>query len=97
MVHDCLPSRISHQAVPRYKGNWNGEVWKSIVELRTKKEINVFVCLVDTGIAVIKKETNDDLLILKDCNFKKLKFKYFFNNYNRLMRLKSWKDFKTTL
>ena len=97
LVHDCLPSRISHQAVPRYKGYWNGDVWKVIVEFRTRKELNIFVCLIDTGIAVIKKETNEDLLMLTDCNFKKLKFKYFFNNYNRLMKLKSWKDFTTTL
>ncbi len=97
LLHDCLPSRISHQAVPRYKGHWNGEVWKVIVEFRTKKEINIFTCLIDTGIAVVKKETNEDLLFLKDCNFKKLKFKYFFNNYNRLMKLKSWRDFKVSL
>lgn len=97
LLHDCLPSRISHQAVPRYKGHWNGEVWKVIVEFRTKKEINIFTCLIDTGIVVVKKETNEDLLFLKDYNFKKLKFEFFFNNYNRLMKLKSWRDFKISL
>jgi hypothetical protein len=97
LVHDCLPSRISHQAIPRYKGNWNGEVWKVIVEFRTKKEINIFVCLIDTGIAVIKKQTNEDLLLYADFNFKKLKFEFFFNNYQKLMRLISWKDFNTNL
>jgi len=97
LVHDCLPSRISHQAIPRYKNNWNGEVWKAIVEFRTKKEINIFVCLIDTGIAVIKKQTNEDPLLYADLNFKKLKFEFFFNNYQKLMRLISWKDFNTTL
>jgi len=97
LVHDCLPSRISHQAIPRYKNNWNGEVWKAIVEFRTKKEINIFVCLIDTGIAVIKKQTNEDPFLYADLNFKKLKFKFFFNNYQKLMRLISWKDFNATL
>jgi len=97
LVHDCLPSRLSHQAIPRYKGNWNGEVWKAIVEFRTKKEFNIFVCLIDTGIAVIKKQTNEDPLLYADLNFKKLKFEFFFNNYQKLMRLISWKDFNTTL
>ena len=97
LVHDCLPSRISHQAIPRYKGYWNGEVWKAIVEFRTKKEINIITCLIDTGIAVIKKKTNEDLLPYADFNFKKLKFEFFFNNYQKLMRLISWKDFNTIL
>ena len=37
LVHDCLPRTLAHQAVPRYRGSWHGDVWKSIVELRTKK------------------------------------------------------------
>ena len=37
LVHDCLPNSLAQQAVPRYRGYWNGDVWKSIVELRTKK------------------------------------------------------------
>ena len=65
MVHDCLPSRISHQAIPRYKGNWNGEVWKAIVEFRTKKEINIITCLIDTGIAVIKKKQTKILCLMQ--------------------------------
>lgn len=35
LVHDCLPKSLAQQAVPRYRGYWNGDVWKSIVELRT--------------------------------------------------------------
>ena len=38
LVHDCLPRSIAHQAVPRYRGSWNGDVWKSIVEIRTKSK-----------------------------------------------------------
>ena len=28
LLHDCLPSTINQQAVPRYKAVWNGDVWK---------------------------------------------------------------------
>ena len=31
LLHDCLPCRQSHQAVPRYRGRWTGDVWKAIV------------------------------------------------------------------
>jgi hypothetical protein len=33
LVHDCLPRCLAHQTVPRYREPWNGDVWKSIVEL----------------------------------------------------------------
>ena len=37
LVHDCMPDSVGKQAVPRYKMQWNGDVWKAIVDLRQKK------------------------------------------------------------
>ena len=34
LIHDCLPDSMAKQAVPRYKMQWNGDVWKAIVDLR---------------------------------------------------------------
>ena len=36
LVHDCMPDSMGKQAVPRYKMQWNGNVWKAIVDLRQK-------------------------------------------------------------
>ena len=33
LLHDCLPRSIAHQAIPGYRGSWNGDVWKALVEL----------------------------------------------------------------
>tara|TARA_B110000211_G_C13904128_1_gene475355 strand:+ start:182 stop:862 length:681 start_codon:yes stop_codon:yes gene_type:complete len=87
LVHDCLPRRISHQAIPRYRGSWNGDVWKLIVELRTIKEIDVFVSEIDYGVGVIRKKLNTNLLNLNQHNYKKLKFKDYINNNKQYMNV----------
>ena len=56
LVHDCLPSTLSSQAVPRYKMVWHGDVWKAIVDLRRDDNLEIFTCLADSGIAIIQKK-----------------------------------------
>ena len=80
-LHDCMPTRFIYQAVPRATGLWNGDVWKNIVESRTKTEIDTYVIHADHGIGMILKRTNKKLLNLNINNFKKLRFKDFFYNY----------------
>lgn len=81
LVHDCLPRTIAHQARPRYRGSWNGDVWKSIAELRTKKYLEVFTCEIDFGIGVIRKRNNLNPIKIDTDDFKKLKFKdYYYKN-----------------
>ena len=55
LVHDCMPDSMSKQAVPRYKMVWNGDVWKSIVDLRQNNNLEIYTCEMDQGIGVIKK------------------------------------------
>lgn len=93
-IHDCLPRRISHQAIPRYRGSWNGDVWKTIVEFRTKNDLNVFVVQIDFGLGVIKKLPNENILDVSINNFKKLKFKDYYINFNKYMNVKSYDDAK---
>ena len=55
LVHDCMPDSLSKQAVPRYRMQWNGDVWKAIVDLRQHKDLNIFTCEIDQGVGIIKK------------------------------------------
>ena len=81
LIHDCLPRTIAHQAIPRYRGSWNGDVWKSIVELRTRDDLEVFTCEIDFGVGIIRKKNNKNPLKIPHNDFKKLKFKdYYYNN-----------------
>ena len=81
LVHDCLPRSLAQQAVPRYRASWNGDVWKAIVELRTKSNLNIFTSQIDFGVAVIQISENKRLLKLDIDDFSKLKFKDYYANY----------------
>ena len=90
LIHDCLPRTIAHQAIPRYRGSWNGDVWKSIVELRTKSNLEVFTCEIDFGVGVIRKKINTKPLDIKINDFKKLKFKDYYHNNKEFMNVISY-------
>lgn len=93
LLHDCLPSEMSLQAVPRYRHKWNGDVWKALVEFRKDENLEIFTCKIDTGISMIKKKENSDILSDKIENFKNLKFLDFYYNYKKYMRILNYKEF----
>ena len=93
LVHDCLPRSLSAQAVPRHRYNWNGDVWKAIVDLRRDPDLEIFTCLADEGIAVIQNKKNSNTLKI-DKNISDLKFKDFYYNHKEYMRPISFLEFK---
>ena len=92
LLHDCLPPSIHQQAVPRYKRTWNGDVWKAIVNIRTNANYDTVTCYIDHGVSIIRKQKNVDRLNLNINNFKNLKFKDFYYNYKKYMRLMDYKN-----
>ena len=93
LIHDCLPRSIAHQAIPRYRGSWNGDVWKSLVELRTNPKLDTYTCQIDFGVGVIIDRNNTDLLDCKVSDFSKLKFKDYFYNHDKFMRIINYDKF----
>lgn len=61
VVHDCLPKSKEAQMIPRIQGEWNGTVWKAIVEL-TKQGIDIKVWEGDYGCGIITKTTDETKL-----------------------------------
>ena len=93
LVHDCMPDSLGKQAVPRYKMQWNGDVWKAIVDLRQNDNLEIYTCEIDQGIGVIMNKINSQpLKINKPIN--KIKFKDYYNNYKTYMRVISLDQFK---
>ena len=92
LLHDCLPQKVRDQACPRAHENWNGDVWKAIVECRTLKDIDTYTCFADQGIGVVFKRPNQNILNLNCKNFKKIKFKDYYYNYKEFMNLIDVKD-----
>ena len=97
IIHDCLPSKIWNQIVPKIYGHWNGDVWKAIVEARTMPNIDTYTCKADHGLGIIFNRENRNLLNLKTKNFKKLRFKDYYNNHNHFMNIVEAKDIGSLL
>ena len=93
LVHDCMPDSLSKQAVPRYKMKWNGDVWKAIVDLRQREDLDIFTCEIDQGIGIITKRKNSSMLKLNK-PVKNLKFKDYYYNYKEYLRIIKLTDFK---
>jgi hypothetical protein len=94
LLHDCLPSNVYDQSVPRCQYKWNGDVWKALVEIRTKPYLDSYTCFADQGIGIIIKRSNRNILKLKIKNFKKLKFRDYYYDYKKFMNVISEKDIK---
>ena len=97
LLHDCLPSNVFNQAIPRCQYDWNGDVWKAIVEFRTKKNLDIYTCFADQGIGVILLRENKNILNLDLKNFKKLSFKKYYENYNQYMNIIKFDELKKLL
>ena len=93
LVHDCMPDSMSKQAVPRYRMVWNGDVWKTIVDLRQNNNLEIYTCKIDQGIGVIKKNKNSSVLKIKK-TIKDLKFEDYYNNYKEYLRVIDLDEFK---
>ena len=93
LVHDCMPDSLSKQAVPRYRMSWNGDVWKAIVDLIQNEYLEIYTCKIDQGIGVIKKKRNSSILKLEK-NIKDLKFKDYYKNYVKYLRVVDLKEFQ---
>ena len=93
LVHDCLPDTIGKQAVPRYKMQWNGDVWKAIVDLRQRDDLEIHTCFVDQGIGIIKKQINSSILKINK-KTQDLKFSDFYHNHKEYLRIINLDEFK---
>ena len=91
-LHDCLPSNVYEQAVPRCQYKWNGDVWKAIVEFRTYRNLDTYTCYADNGIGVMFVRPNKNQLNLERRNFLNLSFKDYFENYKKYMNLISYSE-----
>ena len=91
-LHDTLPKNLDQQAVPRYQLVWNGDVWKSIVKFRCRPDLDIITCKIDHGVSIIRKKKNNKLLTLECKNFKRLKFKDFYNHHKNYMRILDYKE-----
>ena len=85
-----MPLSYLDQAIPRGQRKWNGDVWKSIVELRARNDVFTCVGCFDQGIGMILKRKNDQVLKLYEDNnfrFKDLSYENYYQNFNKYLNL----------
>lgn len=101
LLHDCNPAsaaaairgkspdEIKKNPPPGWTGEWNGDVWKAIVELRSQRsdlDISVFNC--DYGIGYITKSPAKKMLAFSTAEVLKLEYKDLEENRQELLNLK---------
>ena len=94
ILHDCLPNTVYDQAVPRCKLNWNGDVWKAIVETRTLDNFDTYTCYADQGLGIIFNRPNKNILKINNDNYRKLKFAEYYENYKEFTNLITFEELK---
>lgn len=92
LVHDCLPLNYKAQLPFPPGGDWNGDVWKAFVEMRTLDNIDSAVSLIDHGVGIIKKRPNTNKPDVGTSNFLGLKFKDFVANYRSWLNTLDYAD-----
>ena len=92
LLHDCLPNNYFEQAVPRCQITWNGDVWKAIIECRTKENIDTYTCYADFGIGVIFNRKNKNILKTDNKNYLKFEFEEYFYNHKKFMNIIEYED-----
>jgi len=58
ILHDCMPVKYEHQLRPRVSGVWNGDVWKAMVMLRARPDLDCAVLNCDWGLGVVLPRRN---------------------------------------
>ena len=83
--------------MPRCQYNWNGNVWKAIVECRTRPDLDVYTCYADNGIGVIFNRKNSNILKLDVKDFSKLSFQDYFYKHQNFMNIISYQELLTKI
>lgn len=95
IMHDCNPT-TAENAVSfaewksrNYSGNWNGDVWKTIVHLRSlRKDITTFVLDVDYGLGIVCKRPPQNTLSFTEAEIRSLTYSDFDKNRQHWLDLK---------
>lgn len=80
LIHDCLPEKEERQLRVRKTGNWQGDIWKAVVEL-AKHNYSMELLKIETGIVLVKNEH-------KEYNIPggELTFKWYKENFIKMFK-----------
>ncbi|WP_201747933.1 class I SAM-dependent methyltransferase [Chitinophaga vietnamensis] len=95
IMHDCNPANAAAACSFKEwqarggKDNWNGDVWKAIVHLRsTRDDLNVFVLDCDFGLGIVTKGKPDAMLSFTPAEIGQFSYADFEQNRAAWLNLK---------
>ncbi len=95
VMHDCNPitkeegCSFAEWKARDFKGQWNGDVWKTILHLRClRKDINVFVLDADHGLGVVTRGQPENPLTFSESEIKNFTYEDFDKNRTSWLNLK---------
>jgi hypothetical protein len=94
IMHDCNPAKKEHAGTfeewrSKGSGDWNGDVWKAIVHLRSlRDDINVFVLDSDFGLGVVTKGKPENKLSFTEKEIQELTYEDFAAHRTEWLNLK---------
>ncbi|CAN5305557.1 class I SAM-dependent methyltransferase [soil metagenome] len=91
IMHDCNPQTIG--AAGRFEnwevGEWNGDVWKTIIHLRSQRpDLNVFVLDCDQGLGIITRKKPESTLNFTLTQIEELTYDDLVQNRTEWLNLK---------
>lgn len=73
LLHDCLPTHRESQLRDRVTQAWHGDVWRAVLDLRQRWDIDVAVVEADEGIGIVVPRRNTARLRLdRDPDFEEM-------------------------
>ncbi len=95
VVHDCNPESAAAAAptlaealsMPGHLHRWNGDVYRTIVRLRTRRDLRVVVVDVDEGVGLVARGANEAPLDLSEDEIDALTYADFAANRRQLLGL----------
>jgi hypothetical protein len=102
VMHDCNPvtpaqavrARSFEEAVAvnrhetTWNGWWSGDVWKAVVRLRTRRDIEVLVLDCDMGLGIVAQGTPHDVLPFSPDEIAQMSYVDLERNRSRLLNLR---------
>jgi Methyltransferase domain len=99
VMHDCKPPNIpaacptksltEAMTMPDWSGEWCGDVWKTILYLRSNRpDLRVFVLDCDYGLGIVTKGASDSILDMSKERLEVIQYEEVMNGQENLLNLK---------
>jgi Methyltransferase domain len=96
LVHDCNPGREAAAAptldsaarTPGFNGEWNGDVYKTLIRLRTHPDLRACVLDCDQGVGIVRRGSPEARLDLSPDEVEQLDYRALDDDRARLLDLR---------